>query len=160
VPDDLTFPKIPKPEYPEVENRGKLTEKQRAELILRQEGKCASCGCKPRRFEADHIEELWESGSNALHNWQALCPPCHKVKTGEAAKRRAKMNRLRGKAGQLKRLREKGPVLKSRSSFGSEYERTSRSKDQWQRPHEGYVSKLSKEYRRKIRSIRKTPERA
>lgn len=114
MPDDaLPFAKDRTPDYPDTEDRKKLSPKRKAELILSQDGKCAGCGIKPRHgWELDHIQELWETGSNALSNWQAFgsrkdCD-CHAIKTGAAAKRRAKQNRLRGKAGQLARRKARG----------------------------------------------------
>jgi len=109
----LTIPKLRVPEYPEVEDRKHLSAKQKAELVLKQGGRCAGCQIKPRHgWEFDHINELWECGTNALDNWQAFgsrkdCD-CHAIKTGAAAKRRAKQNRLRGKAGQLARRKARG----------------------------------------------------
>jgi hypothetical protein len=115
MPDDLPFGKGRTPDYPDTDERGKLSAKQRAALVLKQEGRCALCGCKPRAFEGDHIRELWEGGTNKPDNWQMLCPPCHKLKSGAAAKRRAKMNRLRMKTGQIKRRKERDkPLILSR----------------------------------------------
>ena len=117
MPDDLPFGKDRSPDYPDTEDRGKLSDKQRAELVLKQEGRCALCGCKPRKFEADHIQELWEGGTNAPDNWQALCSDCHKHKSSAAAKRRAKMNRLRLKTGQIKRRKERDRPLIANPGF-------------------------------------------
>lgn len=122
MPDTLPFGKDREPDYPDTEDRKRLSDKQKAELCLKQSGKCAGCQKKPLHgWEFDHVNELWECGTNALDNWQAFgsrkdCE-CHAIKTGKAAKRRAKQNRLRGKAGQLKRRRENGSKLKSRSTF-------------------------------------------
>lgn len=118
----LPFAKNRTPEYPETEARGKLSRKDRARLCLSQNGRCAGCGIKPRYgWEFDHIDELWEGGTNALSNWQAFgsrrdCK-CHAVKTAQAARRRAKMHRLRGDTGQVKRRKERGSKLKSRNTF-------------------------------------------
>ena len=117
MPDDLPFGKGRTPDYPDTDERGKLSAKQRAALVLKQEGRCALCGCKPRKFEADHILELWEGGTNAPDNWQALCSDCHKGKSGAAAKRRAKMNRLRLKTGQIKRRKERDRPLIANPGF-------------------------------------------
>lgn len=108
-----TLPKLREPEYPETHERGKLSPKQRLQLFLRQDGKCAGCGIKLRAcWEADHIIELWEGGTNALDNWQAFgankdCR-CHAKKSAEATKRRAKMFRLRGIKGQRARRERRG----------------------------------------------------
>lgn len=116
----LPFGKDAKPEYPETFQRGQLSRKDRARLCLKQAGKCAGCGIKPRYgWEFDHIAELWEGGTNDFANWQAFgsrrdCK-CHAVKTAKAARRRAKMLRLRGLTGQrARRERRGGSMLKSR----------------------------------------------
>ena len=120
--DDLTIPKLREPEYPEVVKRGRLSNTQKDALKAKQDYRCALCGIKPKRWEWDHKVEVWEGGrSDVLDNWQGLgareeCR-CHVEKSGAAAKRRAKMNRLRGRAGQLKRRKERGPLLKSRNTF-------------------------------------------
>lgn len=80
--------------------RGHLTQKQKAELILKQKGKCAKCPTKlvAGMFEFDHIQDLQFDGDNELDNWQILCtcPPyrCHKVKTRKASKAASKMERV------------------------------------------------------------------
>lgn len=113
--DDI--PKLREPVYPETHERKYLTPKQKVTLVKIQEGCCAICGEKPRVFEYDHRVELWAGGTNDFANWQALCRKCHTDKSGAEAKHRAKMNRLRGKAGQVKRRKERGSLIKSRSSF-------------------------------------------
>jgi len=115
--DDLTIPKLRTPEYPEVHPRKYLTPKLKAQLALKQNGLCALCGCKPRAFEWDHIQELWAGGTNAIENWQGVCRGCHRDKSGKQAKHRAKMNRCRGKAGQVARRKAHGSKLKSKSTF-------------------------------------------
>ena len=118
MPDDLLpFDKRREPEYPETHERKYLTPKQKVALVKNQEGCCAICGEKPRVFEYDHRVELWAGGTNDFANWQALCRKCHTDKSGAEAKHRAKMNRLRGKAGQVKRRKERGSLLKSRNSL-------------------------------------------
>jgi hypothetical protein len=136
MPDTGTLPfgKDRAPDYPETEDRAKLSAKQRAALVLKQEGRCALCACKPRKFEGDHIQELWEGGTNEPDNWQMLCPPCHKLKSGAAAKRRAKMNRLRHKTGQIKRRKERAkPLIQSKQKILSRgFSRPSSDPSKWQ----------------------------
>lgn len=109
----LTIPKLREPEYPETHARKYLSDKQRAELCLKQHGKCAGCKIKPRHgWEYDHIIELWEGGTNDAANFQAFgsardCK-CHVKKTRAAAARRAKMRRLRGETGQRARRERRG----------------------------------------------------
>lgn len=94
--DDLALPL-----YPEVEARRYLSKKQKAEVILRQRGRCAGCGIKPRTWEFDHTKARWKGDVDQadLNGWQALgsrreCN-CHRDKTAAEAGERAKMNRVR-----------------------------------------------------------------
>ena len=64
--------------------RKRTTDKERVELILRQDGRCAHCRHRLRHsslFEIDHIVPLYIGGPNELDNRQALCRNCHGVKT-------------------------------------------------------------------------------
>lgn len=123
--DAATIPKLREVEYPETHSRKYLSDKQRAELRAKQDGLCAGCKIKPRHgWEYDHIIELWEGGTNDAENFQAFgsgrdCK-CHAKKTRAAAKRRAKMRRLRGLAGQrARRERRGGSAIKGRSEINS-----------------------------------------
>jgi hypothetical protein len=125
--DNLPFGKDRRPEYPEVEGRRKLNEKERAELVRRQDGKCAGCGIAPRHgWEADHGKALWKGDTDQsdLTTWQAFgshkdCG-CHAAKTAEEARERAQMRRLRGETGQAKRRKERGgSMIKSASKIQS-----------------------------------------
>ena len=117
MPDDI--PKLRTPEYPETHARKFLPPKAKVALVKKQLGRCAKCYQKPRVFEYDHVVELWAGGSNDPDNWQALCRKCHTDKSGAEAKHRAKMNRLRGLAGQVKRRKERGPTFKSKRPIPS-----------------------------------------
>ena len=152
--DTLPFGKDAQPEYPEVHPRKYLTPKLKAQLALKQNGLCALCGCKPRAFEWDHILELWAGGTNAFENWQGLCRKCHTDKSGAEAKHRAKMNRCRGKAGQRARREKQGSKLKSNPKIQSRgFSKQEALPNSWNKPA-SYVSKLSREYREKVRSAR------
>lgn len=94
--DDLALPL-----YPEVEARKHLSKKQKALVVLRQNGRCAGCGIKPRAWEFDHDKALWkgETVQADLDTWVAYgsrreCN-CHRDKTAVEAAERAEMNRLR-----------------------------------------------------------------
>jgi hypothetical protein len=122
--DDI--PKLRTPVYPEVEVRRKLNEKERAELVRRQNGKCAGCGIKPKRWEYDHRKARWKGDTDQsdLATWQAFgsrdeCS-CHAEKTAAEAAERAQMRRLRGETGQLKRRKERGgSMIKSAAKIQS-----------------------------------------
>lgn len=40
--------------------------------------------------DVDHVVPLWEGGADAEYNLQILCQPCHKNKSNEEARRRAR----------------------------------------------------------------------
>jgi len=94
--DDLLLPL-----YPEVEARRHLSKKQKAQVVLRQNGRCAGCGIKPRGWEFDHDKALWkgETKQEDLSTWVAYASrkecDCHKHKTAAEAAERAEMHRLR-----------------------------------------------------------------
>lgn len=66
-------------------------------------------------FEVDHIHALVHGGDNAENNYRALCIPCHRKKSAQDLKDRAKINRITGKTkGPPKRNWPTGPKLQSR----------------------------------------------
>ena len=101
-------------------NRGHLSQKQKAELHLKQNGKCACCGEKlqSKMFEYDHIQDLQFSGDNELDNWQILCtcPPyrCHQKKTARAKTASAHADHL--KLGKPDKTRPSRPLPGTRAS--------------------------------------------
>ena len=60
-----------------------LTIEQKDEIVVKQKGKCACCGEKlvKKKIEFDHRKALANGGTNAVDNFQALCPSCHQDKT-------------------------------------------------------------------------------
>src|SRR5262249_56581076 len=82
------------------EKRNRLTDKQKVELFLAQQGLCPNCG---QRLEVkgheevdatdEHLVPLWKGGTNALSNRQLWCRPCTKPKTANEATERAKVNK-------------------------------------------------------------------
>lgn len=100
MPDDL--PKILVREMPVPEKRKAATPKQVAEVLIRQDGACS--GCKARLgygvpYHIDHVQPLDLLGAHSVDNFQALCEPCHKVKTKSDVAKIAKGRRLRGEVG-------------------------------------------------------------
>ncbi len=82
-----------------METRAHLTQKQKAEVMLRQDGKCALPSCRkrliPGLFQFDHTQALEHDGDNELDNWRALCTkPCHQDKTKQDNQGRAKRDRI------------------------------------------------------------------
>lgn len=101
------------------EDRKPLTRKQRADLFLRQDGKCPNCG---QRLETkggrpvcidEHVNPLWRGGSNDLANRELWCVPCTKPKTAGESAERAKGNRVRDKhIGAIDRSNKSGGFSK------------------------------------------------
>ncbi|WP_412545797.1 HNH endonuclease [Maricaulis sp. MIT060901] len=96
--------------------RRKLTRKQKAELFLAYDGKCAACGVKLHVTDAewDHIKErrmaVDEEDAKAreqLSNFQPLCTQCHREKTDDWTGKHAKAERQGGRTGQQARRQRK-----------------------------------------------------
>lgn len=74
-------------------------------LLERDGGVCARCevAAGPRLdpdglirevgWEADHIIPLHRGGPNAMENLQTLCVPCHREKSADEARERARIRR-------------------------------------------------------------------
>lgn len=95
--------------------RGHLTQKQKAVLMIQQDGKCAECGARliAGLFDWDHIQDLQHEGDNKLDNFRAICTkPCHQQKTRKGIQARAKVERI-AVGG---RERKGPPMAGSRSS--------------------------------------------
>lgn len=73
----------------------------RLRVIDRQQGRCAHCdrklGMAGERIDIDHITALANGGEHAEPNLQALCAPCHGLKTGADVAEKARVDRKRKK---------------------------------------------------------------
>lgn len=84
-----------------------------AEIIERQEGKCA-CGCgEPlgtdvSQIHFDHWIPLWNDGPDTPENLRALKVRHHLAKTRKEAKARAKVKRIENRDGLRKRRMNQG----------------------------------------------------
>lgn len=85
------------------EDRKALTRKQRADLFIRQDGRCPNC---TQRLETkggtpvcvdEHLEPLWRGGKNELANRELWCVPCTKPKTAAESTQRGKALAVRDK---------------------------------------------------------------
>ena len=87
---------------PKPEKRRGFTARQRNEVGMAQDWKCAMCGLNifEQTIHIDHIQPLDLLGKHAPENWQALCIPCHARKTRTDAKKIAKGRRIRGETKQ------------------------------------------------------------
>jgi 5-methylcytosine-specific restriction endonuclease McrA len=126
------------PDLPKPLPRRSFTAKQRAWIVWNQSYKCAHCECSliTRPFQIDHIHRLDALGTHEPDNWQALCVPCHAIKTKTDNREAKKGRRIRGE--------NKPRVTKAIPSrpFGRMPE--SRSPSKWQ------SAGFSKTLRRKI----------
>jgi len=72
---------------------GRAWRQIRARILSRDCGMCVLCTAAGRfvlAAEVDHKVPVWAGGSDADHNLQSLCKPCHTAKTqAEAAERAA-----------------------------------------------------------------------
>lgn len=83
-------------------------------------GVCAHCNQRLNGyFEADHIIELWEGGTNDFDNWQPLCSPCHKIKTKLKTSERAEVKLIAGITGQKARRDKNGSKFENNREFQS-----------------------------------------
>ncbi|EPO5559745.1 TPA: HNH endonuclease signature motif containing protein [Pseudomonas aeruginosa] len=105
----------------------KLTKKQRAELRMKFDGKCAYCGCDlPERWHADHFEPVkrgvssYVTGRDALHperhcfeNMMPACAPCNISKGSQS------LEGWRGwLAGHVDSLNSYHPIYRISKAFG------------------------------------------
>jgi 5-methylcytosine-specific restriction endonuclease McrA len=65
-------------------------------------------------FDIDHVQRLDALGKHEPENWQALCVPCHAIKTKTDNREAKKGRRIRGEAGQQARRAKNGPQITSR----------------------------------------------
>lgn len=109
---------IPEPDR-SVVARKPLTKKQRAELLLAQNGYCG-CGCgvkvdHPREGSIDeHLDPLGLTGTNDLENRSIWRKPCSAAKTAKDLGDIAEAKRRAGETGQVARRQKNGPQMKSR----------------------------------------------
>ncbi len=104
-------------DLPKPERRRSFTAKQRNMIANRQEWRCNVCKCDlfGIAFDIDHIQRLDALGKHEPDNWQALCVPCHAIKTKVDNREAKKGRRIRGEAGQrARRDKRGGSMLKSR----------------------------------------------
>lgn len=95
-------------------DRRSFSQKKRAEICLRQGGKCG-CGEKLQAglYEIDHIAALIHGGSNDDDNLRAICVDCHKNKTRKDVQGRAHHDRIAAGGKQ----RKGPPMAGSRGSL-------------------------------------------
>ena len=101
---------------PQPETRRSFTAKQRAMVASRQEWLCNICKIDLYgiAFDIDHVQRLDALGKHEPENWQALCVPCHAIKTKTDNREAKKGRRIRGEAGQQARRAKNGPQITSR----------------------------------------------
>ena len=67
---------------------GTAWDKLRARVLSRDAGLCQPClalGHTTPATQVDHITNKAQGGTDAEHNLQAICTPCHKAKTAQEA---------------------------------------------------------------------------
>lgn len=68
---------------------GRPWRRKRALILVRDEYTCQACGTVTLDLEVDHIINVAQGGTDDEANLQALCVPCHKLKTAEESARGA-----------------------------------------------------------------------
>ena len=110
------------------EKRRPLTRAQFAELVLAQNGKCASCGerldfAAKGKVVDEHIQPLFSGGSNETSNRELRCKPCATVKTSAEAPGRAKVRRIEQGKTQADRREQKKAEGKHRPIAGKGFDK-------------------------------------
>ncbi len=95
-----------------------LTPTQKSELWRNQNRCCAQCASildlAAGEVRFDHMNPLWCTGTNEYPaNWQALCGPCHDIKTAKESGARGKTKRLEKKRLGIAKKR-RGSKIESR----------------------------------------------
>lgn len=65
---------------------GRPWRRKRERILLRDKYTCQHCGVITQELEVDHIINQAQGGSDDDDNLQALCVPCHKVKTQQESR--------------------------------------------------------------------------
>ena len=60
---------------------GRPWRRKRAAILVRDNYTCRVCGMITKDLEVDHIVNVAQGGTDDDENLQAICIPCHKVKT-------------------------------------------------------------------------------
>lgn len=60
---------------------GRPWRRKRAAILVRDNYTCRVCGLITKDLEVDHIVNVAQGGTDDDENLQAICIPCHKVKT-------------------------------------------------------------------------------
>lgn len=100
-----------------VERRKPLTDKQRLQLLIANDGRCCICGGKidgVHEMWDEHVNPLWLNGDNSAENRAPAHVRCARTKTAAEATKRAKGRRVAEKHYGAKR--SKRPMPGSRAS--------------------------------------------
>ncbi|MDD2054183.1 HNH endonuclease [Pseudomonas putida] len=60
---------------------GRPWRRKRDAILLRDKYTCQVCGVTTNHLEVDHVVNLAQGGTDEDDNLQAICVPCHKLKT-------------------------------------------------------------------------------
>lgn len=73
---------------------GRRLQLLRQQLFAKQHYRCATCQQVTLHLIRDHIQPLAEGGQDIPENTQALCEPCHQVKTEAESQRGVQRSRF------------------------------------------------------------------
>lgn len=90
--------------------RKAMTPKRRLGVFNAADGRCQSCQTKLQPgWAVDHIVPVWMGGADEASNWQALCVPCHALKTSGDQSAIAKVKRIHARQDGTRRERSAIP---------------------------------------------------
>jgi 5-methylcytosine-specific restriction endonuclease McrA len=93
--------------------RAKIAPKLRQRCFDLAGGRCEHCrtALNPKAWECDHVDPHHYTQCHEIENLQALCKPCHALKTKMDVRGIAWVRRMHGETGQLKRRKARGHSL-------------------------------------------------
>ena len=86
--------------------RQAIPAKMRAQCFALAGGKCELCGERLTAWECDHAVAWFYTETHDAENLQALCPPCHRLKTKLDVRGIAKVKRLIAREAGTRRARK------------------------------------------------------
>lgn len=93
--------------------RKKFTPAAKAAIVEAQGGRCTLCQCEGGPWEYDHVIPLALGGQDIVENLEAVCQPCHRIKTKGDVKMIAKAKRQKRAHEEGRGRKRRGPPMKS-----------------------------------------------
>ena len=94
--------------------RKKFSPAQRAAIVAAQDNRCTLCACEGGPWEYDHVIPLALGGLDAVENLEAVCQPCHRIKTKADVRQIAKAKRQKRSHEEGRGRKRRGAKIHSR----------------------------------------------